>query len=63
MTKELKMSDKPKKQDVIDDLETLAEFLNDRISELHKVIGGQLERQVLFLYRRLVWRVQNYFEE
>ena len=56
------MSDKPKKQDVIEDLDALAEFLNERISELHKVIGKQLERQVLIFYRGLVWRAQRYFK-
>ena len=57
------MSDKPKKQDVIEDLDALAEFLNERISELHKVVGKQMERQVLIFYRGLVWRAQKYFKE
>jgi len=57
------MSDKPKKQDVIEDLDALAEFLNERISELHKVVGKQMERQVLIFYRGLVWRAQKYFKD
>ena len=50
---------KQEKVDVVDNLEILVNLFQDKISELHKVKGGQYERHAFIYYRNLVWKIQE----
>ena len=40
-------------------LEKLESMFQEKISELHKVKGGQTERQVFCYYRSIVWDLKD----
>lgn len=43
----------------LENIKVLEELITDRIVELHKVQGWQLDRQVLILYRSILWEIRD----
>ena len=45
-------------KNVIGDLDFLTKLLDDRISDLHNVKGGQQARHSYMLYRKYLWEIK-----
>lgn len=43
----------------LENIKVLEELITDRIVELNKVQGWQLDRQVLILYRSILWEIRD----
>ena len=52
---------KDNKELVKDNLEKLVDLFTDKISELHKIKGGQTERHAFIYYRKLIREMQEVF--
>ena len=44
---------------VFEDLEFLSRLMDDMISDLHNVKGGQTARHSYMLYRKYIWEIQD----
>ena len=45
--------------DVFEDLNHLSKLMDDMISDLHNVKGGQTARHSYMLYRKYIWEIQD----
>ena len=45
--------------DVFEDLNHLSKLMDDMISDLHNVKGGQTARHSYMLYRKYIWDIQD----
>ena len=59
MKNEIVKIEKEKLDSILDDLDTLSKYFDDRIVELHKSIGGQADRHAFTFYRSIVWKVES----
>ena len=44
---------------VFEDLDFLSRLMDDLISDLHNVKGGQTARHSYMLYRKYIWEIQD----
>jgi len=42
-------------KEVMDELDSLAEYFDARISDLHNIKGGAAERHAFVYYRKIIW--------
>lgn len=59
MRNEIVKIEKEKLDSILNELDTLSKYLDDRIVELHKSIGGQADRHAFTLYRSIVWKIER----
>lgn len=59
MKNEIVKIEKEKLDSILNELDTLSKYLDDRIVELHKSIGGQADRHAFTLYRNIVWKIER----
>ena len=59
MRNEIVKIEKEKLDSILDDLDTLSKYFDDRIVELHKSIGGQADKHAFTLYRSIVWKIER----
>lgn len=59
MKNEIVKIEKEKLDSILDELDTLSKYFDDRIVELHKSIGGQADRHAFTFYRSIVWKVES----
>jgi hypothetical protein len=45
--------------DVFEDLNHLSKLMDDMISDLHNIKGGQTARHSYMLYRKYIWDIQD----
>ena len=59
MKNEIVKIEKEKLDSILNELDTLSKYLDDRIVELHKSIGGQADRHAFTFYRSIVWKIER----
>lgn len=59
MRSEIVKIEKEKLDSILDELDSLSKYLDDRIVELHKSVGGQADRHAFTLYRSIVWKIER----
>ena len=59
MRNEIVKIEKEKLDSILDELDTLSKYFDDRIVELHKSIGGQADKHAFTLYRSIVWKIER----
>ena len=59
MKNEIVKIEKEKLDSILDELDTLSKYFDDRIVELHKSIGGQADKHAFTLYRSIVWKIER----
>lgn len=59
MRSEIVKIEKEKLDSILNELDTLSKYFDDRIVELHKSIGGQADRHAFTLYRSIVWKIER----
>ena len=59
MKNEIVKIEKEKLDSILNELDTLSKYFDDRIVELHKSVGGQADRHAFTLYRSIVWKVES----
>ena len=59
MKNEIVKIEKEKLDSILDELDSLSKYLDDRIVELHKSVGGQADRHAFTLYRSIVWKIER----
>lgn len=48
-----------KETEILNKIKELESFINDRISELHEVNGGQTQRHAFIFYRSKLWDIRD----
>ena len=59
MRNEIVKIEKEKLDYILDELDTLSKYFDERIVELHKSIGGQADKHAFTLYRSIVCKIER----
>jgi len=59
---EFKISEKSLTE-VYEEIKNLEKLLDERIVDLHHVVGGKIERHAFILYRERLWNIRRLLKE